>query len=78
MSTSPVESQCQDSDECLIEKRKYLTHSLLLENGVDPDEGLEDDELLLMLIDNLSTPQVGRLAPYTPVVVNVLRQWITV
>lgn len=60
----------------LIEKRKYLTHSLLLENGVDPDEGLEDEELLLMLIDDLSTPQDGRLAPYAPVVVNVLRQWI--
>lgn len=60
----------------LVEKRKYLTHSLLLENGVDSQEGLEDDELLHMLIDDLSTPQDGRLAPYAPVVVNVLRQWI--
>lgn len=60
----------------LVEKRKYLTHSLLLENGVDPEAGLEDDDLLNMLINDLSLPKDGRLEPYAPVVVNVLRQWI--
>ncbi|MGS2744423.1 hypothetical protein ACU6TU_12640 [Halomonas sp. LS-001] len=61
----------------LIEKRKYLSHNLLWAQGVDPEEGLEDDVLLKLLIDELCTPKNGKLEPYAPVVVNVLQQWLS-
>lgn len=61
----------------LVEKRKQLSHSLLLSNGVNPDQGLEDDDLLRDLIADISKPKNGRLDPFAPVVANILRQWIT-
>lgn len=60
----------------LIEKRKQLSHHLLFVNGVAPDEGLEDEDLLRILIAELSQPVDGRLEAFSPVVVNILRQWI--
>lgn len=62
----------------LIEKRKQLSHHLLFVNGVLPDEGLEDEELLQILIADLSQPINGRLEAFSPVVINILRQRITV
>lgn len=64
------------NNKALIEKRKQLSESLLWENGVVPHEGLEDEELLLMLIDDLSTAHNKQLQPYAPVVVNILRGWL--
>jgi len=60
----------------LVEKRKQLSYQLLFVNGVKPDEGLEDEDLLQALIIELSQPIHGRLEPFSPVVVNILRQWI--
>ena len=69
-----------DHERCnkkLIEKRKQLSDTLLLTNGINPNEGLEDDQLLEMLIDELVQPQQGQMEPFTPVVINILRSWLS-
>ena len=66
----------EQNNRGLIEKRKQLVHTLLLTNGVDPSEGLDDNELIEIVIDDLSTPNNGKLQAFSPVVVNVLKQWI--
>ncbi|MGK7956095.1 MAG: hypothetical protein AB4063_12720 [Crocosphaera sp.] len=53
-----------------------MSDILLWKNDVNPDEGLEDEELLEMLIDELSQPQQGQMEPFAPVVVNILRNWL--
>lgn len=66
-------------NKALIEKRKQLVDSLIWENyGHDPTQlNLEDDvELFRILIDDLNQPINGKLAPFAPVLVNVLRQRI--
>ncbi|MFH2711513.1 HNH endonuclease family protein [Klebsiella aerogenes] len=67
----------EKNNKRLIEKRKQLSHNLLMINGLEPDEGLEDDELLRSVIVDLLTPQDGKLAPFAPVVANILRSWIS-
>jgi uncharacterized protein (TIGR02646 family) len=64
------------NNRALIEKRKQLSNALLWTNGVDPDKGLEEEELLDMLIGELSQPQKERMEPFTPVVINILRSWL--
>lgn len=59
------------------EKRKQLSDSLLWANGIDPSEGLEDDDLLQALIDELLTLVDGYLAPFAPVMANILKNWMT-
>lgn len=65
------------NNSALIEKRKQLSHGLMYKHGIDPEQGLEDDELLQSVIDDLLTPQDGKLEPFAPVVVNILRNWIS-
>ncbi|MDV6344014.1 hypothetical protein [Nitrosomonas sp. Is37] len=65
------------NNKALIEKRKNLSESLLWKNGVDPSEGLDDDELIKAVIDDISQPQNGKLESFAPVVVNILRNWLT-
>ena len=60
----------------LIEKRKQLSNVLLWTNDINPNEGLEDDQLLERLIDELVQPQQGQMEPFTPVVINLLRSWL--
>lgn len=64
------------NNKSLIEKRKQLSHSLMWSNGIDPINGLEDEELLLAVIDDLMTPKDGKLEAFAPVVANILRNWI--
>ncbi|HIF9175905.1 TPA: hypothetical protein ACX6QN_000661 [Photobacterium damselae] len=64
------------NNRSLVEQRKQQIISLLFTNGIDPDDGLDDDELLEMVITDLETPIAGKLTPFSPVVVNVLKQWI--
>jgi uncharacterized protein (TIGR02646 family) len=66
----------ETNNKALIEKRKSLVQSILWGNGVNPDDGIEDNELINMLIDDISTPNNGKLEAFSPVTVNVLRQWI--
>lgn len=65
-----------ENNRSLIEQRKQLVHSLLMTNGVDTAEGLEDDELLNMVINDISTPNGEKLEAFSPVAVNVLKQWV--
>ena len=66
----------EQNNKSLIEKRKQLIHSLLLVNGIDADDGIEDNELIEMVIDDISQPIDGKLEAFAPVTVNVLKQWI--
>jgi uncharacterized protein (TIGR02646 family) len=66
----------EKSNRALIEKRKQLSNALLWTNGINPDEGLEDEELLEMLIGELLQPQQGQLESFSPVVINILRSWL--
>ncbi len=66
----------EKNNRTLIEKRKQLSDALLWTNGLNPDKGLEDEELLRMLIDERSQPQQGQMEPFTPVVINILRSWL--
>lgn len=66
----------EKNNRALIEKRKQLSHALLWTNSIDPDKGLEDEELLEMLIDDLLQPQGGQLETFAPVVVNILQSWL--
>ncbi len=64
------------NNRSLVEKRKQLSHALMFTNGLDPNAPLEDDELLQALIEDLDEPVEGRLAPFTPVVINILKSWL--
>lgn len=64
------------NNRSLIEQRKQLTESLLWANGIDPSEGLEDDELIDLVLADLTTPKDGKLEAFSPVLVNILKQWI--
>jgi uncharacterized protein (TIGR02646 family) len=66
----------EKNNRALIEKRKQLVNALLLTNGIDPNEGLEDDELLKLLIDDIAEPIKGQLDPFAPVAINILRSWL--
>jgi len=66
-----------ESNRGLIEKRKQLIESLMWKHGVDPEDEVEDDELLKMLIEDLSTPVNGKLDSFAPVLVNILKQWLS-
>lgn len=66
----------EEQNKALIEKRKYLAESLLWEQGINPLEGLEDDELLRSVIDDLLRPHDGKLNAFSPVVANILKHWI--
>jgi hypothetical protein len=67
----------ETTNRALIEKRKQLSNSLLLRNGVDPNDGLEDEDLLQLLIKELAEPQNGQLESFAPVVINILRTWLS-
>ncbi|MCL9802163.1 TIGR02646 family protein [Pseudomonas sp. AKS31] len=63
----------EESNRGLIEKRKRMVDDLIFTGGLRPD-GLEDEELLGILLEDLLTPQAGLLQPFSPVLVNVIRQ----
>jgi uncharacterized protein (TIGR02646 family) len=66
----------EKSNRALIEKRKQLSNALLWTNSIDPNKGLEDEELLEMLISDLLQPQQDQMEPFTPVVINILQSWL--
>ncbi len=66
----------EEKNRALIEKRKQLSHALFWMNGLDPQEGLEDEELLEILVSDLSQPTQSQMEPFTPVVINILRSWL--
>lgn len=64
------------NNRSLIEQRRQLTESLLWANGINPNDGLEDDELIDLVLTDISTPKDGKLEAFSPVLVNILKQWI--
>ena len=47
---------------------------LLFEHGVNESDDLNDlDELISDMLDEIVTPSHGKLAPYAPVLANILR-----
>lgn len=65
----------EHSNRGLIERRKQLVDSLIWAKGEDPAQlpDLEDPVLLQILIDDLNQPEEGKLKPFAPVLVNILR-----
>ena len=66
----------EKNNKALIDKRKQLSQVLLWTNGINPDDGLDDDELIKMAINDINQPQSGKLDAFTPVVTNILRGWL--
>lgn len=64
------------NNKALIQKRKWLSNALLFANGLDPQDGLDDEELLQDLIRDLAQPRDGRLEAFAPVTINILRGWL--
>lgn len=64
------------SNKALVEKRKRLTDALLWQSGIEPSDMLDDEDLLRMVIDDISQPQNDKLAPFAPVVANMLSAWL--
>jgi|TARA_A100001518_G_C1227256_1_gene80333 uncharacterized protein (TIGR02646 family) len=60
----------------LTEQRGQFVQALLLGSGIDPDDVIDDSDLIQMVIDDLAKPQDGRLEAFAPVVINVLRGWL--
>ncbi len=66
----------EHNNRSLVETRKQLINTLLMANGVDADEGLEDEALIEMVLADIQQPTNGKLEAYAPVVVNILQQWL--
>lgn len=61
----------------LIAKRKGLIDSLIYAQSLCPNNiRCEDDELLEFFIDDLKTPKDGMLEPYSPILVNILQNFL--
>lgn len=67
----------EQNNRSLIEKRRRLSLDLLWSNGIDPSEGIDDDELIEMLIKDIKCPKDGKLEAFAPVVANILQGWLT-
>jgi len=66
----------EQNNRSLIEKRKQLSQSVLWTNGINPEDGIDDDELINLLIADIECPKDGKLEAFSPVVANILRAWL--
>ncbi|WP_169293943.1 TIGR02646 family protein [Advenella sp. EE-W14] len=67
----------EENNRKLIETRKQLVSTLLYKSGIDPYDPIEDDDILSMVINDLSQPVDNKLQAYAPVVVNILKSWVS-
>ena len=68
----------ETSNPDLVERRKYLSASLLFSYHIDPRVELdEDEEMLRLILDDLNTPRDGKLPSFAPVVANIIRSWLS-
>ena len=67
-----------ESNRGLIGKRKALVEAILFSEQLDPAELVaEDDDLLVMLMDDLQTPDEQQcLQAFSPLLVNVIRHYL--
>ncbi len=64
----------EGNNRSLIEMRKQMIDSLIYQQGESPDElDVLEDELLAILIEDLSQPKNGKLSPFSPVLINILK-----
>ncbi|WEJ61875.1 HNH endonuclease family protein [Thiomicrorhabdus lithotrophica] len=64
------------NNRVLIEKRKRFIEALFLTSGINnPSNDLEDDEIVSLLIDELSTAKLGRLESFSPVAISIAKNW---
>ena len=63
-------------NKALVAQRKNFINSMLFANGIDADDGLDDDELIKMVVSDIKNPRNGRLDAFAPIAINVLSQWI--
>ena len=63
-------------NKSLVAQRKNFINSMLFANGIDADDGLDDDELIKMVVSDINNPRNGRLDAFAPIAINVLSQWI--
>jgi uncharacterized protein (TIGR02646 family) len=66
----------EENNRALVEKRKQLCDALLWKSYGAPAEELqlEKNEMIELIIDEISKPQDGLLDAFAPVLANVLRQ----
>jgi len=58
----------------LVETRKQFVDAIIYQQGATPEDiTLLDEELLQMIVEDISVPQDGKLLPFSPVLVNILR-----
>ena len=64
----------EESNRGLVCARKALVDTLIYTQSLLPDElQFEDEDVLGLFLDELQTPDAGRLQPFSPVLVNVIR-----
>ena len=64
----------EESNRGLVGARKTLVDALVYTQNLPPDElQNEDEDFLGLLLEDLQTPDAGRLQPFSPVLVNVIR-----
>lgn len=66
----------ESNNKGLIEKRKQAFLAILMLNGLDASEGLCDEDILAVLIDDLNQVQNGKLIPFAPVISKMLQEWM--
>jgi uncharacterized protein (TIGR02646 family) len=64
------------SNRSLINQRKQLIDAMLYCNGVNPTDGLDDDDLIQLVLSEIETVTCGKMLPYSPTLANVLRSWL--
>lgn len=69
--------QLQDN-KGLKESRKRAIDAILYAQGIPPDDLplLEDDALINLVIEDLKQPKENLLEPFSPVLINVLQQYL--
>ena len=65
-----------NDNKSLVEQRRQFVQALLLGDGIDPDDVIDDSDLIQMVIDDLAQPKNGKLEAFAPIAINVLRQWV--
>ena len=66
----------ESANKALIEKRKRLCDALLWKSGVNPSDELDDEELIKLVVADLLNPQDNRLEAFSPVLANMLNEWL--
>lgn len=60
----------------LVEERREIVTALLIDDKSDTNNITYDEELIRSIIFELNKVKQGKLEPFSPVIINVLRHWI--